>query len=394
MRSRSTRRFSSALALLVSLAIGGACRSVDPKVWNLEQLHDESGRHRYTGALEGDFEYFLRHEFTRLFSGVGFSTSFAQKSASEIEDPSTECLDVLLELEDLVSSDPRTFALQVVWFARLCVEDPARLSRERSVYALGRLGRALEVGMPVKVPANPPAAGAPAGGAALSSLVAAAKPWTDGSATKGASELDLAAAAQVVQGLVLDLDGARRALDVVAELFDKLPSRATEPIVELARDLERRCVREALAAALIDKDPWVRAAAVEGAVECGGPRVLDSILAQIERDVNVEPAPEVLIRVMRVVRTRGLGPDEGDVRRERWTRSIYRLMNLHPDPAVRIAAMEALGKVAGAGFASLREEDWQAWWQTRPSSHSTPESGTSTPGASTPGASTRSGAAP
>lgn len=380
--------------MLVPLWIGGACRSVDPKVWNLEQLHDEDGRHRYAGALEGDFEYFMRHEFTRLFSGVGLSTSFAEKSASEIEDPSTECLDVLLELEDLASSDPRTFALQVMWFARLAVEDPARLSRERAVYALGRFGRTLEVGMPVKVPAQPPPAGAPAIGAALTSLVAAAKPWTDGSATNGANEVDLAAAAQVVQGLVLDLDGARRALGVVAEIIDKLPSRATKPIVELARDLERRCVREALAAALIDKDPWVRAAAVEGAVECGGPRVLDSILAQIERDVNVEPAPEVLIRVMRVVRTRGLGPDEGDVRRERWTRSIYRLMNLHPDPAVRIAAMEALGKVSDAGFASLREEDWQAWWQKRPTTTPPPESGSSTPRSSSEGKSTRSGAAP
>lgn len=352
----SHRRVLATLTLLAPLA---ACRAIDSKVWNLKQLHDETSHHRYSGALEGDTEYFLRHEVTRLFTGVGISMRFAEKSPSEIEDPSAECLDVLLDLQNVSNVDARTRALQVEWFARLAVEDPSRLSRERCAYALGNAGRAIEAGMPGKLSAKAPVAGAPAVGAALTSLIAAAKPWTDGSATS-ASELDLVAACDVVRGLVLDLDGARRALDLTAELLDKLPRRATKPIEELARDLERMCVRQALATALVDTDPWVRAAAVQGSVECGGPRVLDAILAQLER----EPAPEVLIRVMWIVRTRGLGAEESDARRRHWTRSIYALMSTHPDPSVRVAAMAALGKISGAQLASLREEDWQDWWRT------------------------------
>jgi len=178
--------------------------------------------------------------------------------------------------------------------------------------------------------------------------------------------LDLESACQVIQDLALDLDGARRMLhasvDVAATLgFD---AQETIPVANLVLELERRCVRFGLAAALKDQDPLVRGAGVEASVECVGPEVLDPVLAQLAG----EPSSEVVLRVLGLVRRHGLpaNPPAGvtaspeALRRARWT-ALYRLLE-RPESSVRVAAMLALDQVTGANLKSLREEDWQGWW--------------------------------
>lgn len=357
-----------ALALFACAALG-SCRIARSNDWNLKELHDDESRHRYSAALEGDFEYFLRHDLTSMLSATG--ARLAEKSPSPVDDPGSECLDNLLDLAQFDGSDARTSALQVEWFARLAVEDPWKLSRERATYGLGKAGKRLAAGLPVKLPDDPPAAGAPEVSAALSALGEAAKAlYSDSSSARSTARLDLEAACELVRGLTLDVAGARRALRVTSELAGArgLRSDDAKALLDLSLDLQQRCVRQALAAALIDREPWVRAAAVQASVDCAGLGALDPMLSQLRR----EPAPEVVIRVMHIVRDRGLpdvpaelGPEAAARIRNAWLGSIYSLLLERPEGPVRVAAMQALSKVSGAGITSLREEDWQSWWLAR-----------------------------
>jgi hypothetical protein len=135
-------------------------------------------------------------------------------------------------------------------------------------------------------------------------------------------------------------------------------------VKKLCEELERRCVRFALAAALRDQDPLVRGAAVEASVACVGTEVFDPILHQLAN----EPSPEVVLRVLGLVRRYGLPskpPPESGVtqviaQRARFG-AIYHLLE-RPEGSVRVAAMIALERVTNANLRSLREEDWQAWW--------------------------------
>jgi hypothetical protein len=146
-------------------------------------------------------------------------------------------------------------------------------------------------------------------------------------------------------------------------------------LLELAEELQRRCVRLALAAALLDRDPRVRAVAVEAAVASAGLSVLQGILAQLDR----ESAPEVLLRVLELVRRRGLPPTlpenlpasapgtppiTPEMVREAQLRALIELLD-RPETSVRVGAMRALAVVADANISSLREEDWQSWWLSR-----------------------------
>jgi hypothetical protein len=135
----------------------------------------------------------------------------------------------------------------------------------------------------------------------------------------------------------------------------------------LSEELQRRCVRQALAKALVDTEPRVRAAAVEASVASAGTKVLDEFLLQLDR----EASPEVLLRIVDLVRANGLpeGVPEGSqlTPEEARERRLQKLMELlvRPESSVRVGAMRALGSVSQAGFSSLREEDWQAWWLAR-----------------------------
>jgi hypothetical protein len=342
----------------------------------LNQLHDEATHHRYTGALESDLEYFFRHEVAGAFVANG--ASYAEKSAVAVPDPATTCLENLIALEDYGQDNPRVAGLQIEWASRLAASDPWRLTRERATAILGHAGKSISAGVPAALPEGSIASGPDAVSEALAGLLRASRPVLDhGSRLTDSERLDLDSACQVVRGLTLDLDGARRLLHASVDLTAAVGrgKKAGAPLADLALELEKRCVRFGLAAALKDSEPIVRAAAVEASVRCAGQAVLDPILLQLQR----EPAPEVILRVMDLVREFGLpetpiatsvvDPNAAatlTVEQSRKARlsAIYDLLD-RPEGSVRVSAMRTLGKVSGSGLHSLREEDWQAWWATQ-----------------------------
>lgn len=369
---RDPRALAAALAIPLA-----ACKVADSRAWNLNEIHDESTHHRYTGRIEGDVEYFFRHEVAGSLAVGG--ASFEDKTPVAIPDPATTCLDNLIALEEYGDQNPRTFGLQIEWAARLAAADPWRLTRERATYMLGRAGQKLSAGIPTGLPEGSHASGPDAVGEALAGLLRASRPALDHASRMTATEkLDLDSACQVVSGMTLDLDGARRLLhasvDLVAAIGAGKPAAA--PIADLALELERRCIRFALTDALKDSDPFVRAAGVDAAVRCAGAGILDPILLQLDN----EPAQEVIVRVLDLVREVGLpdGPLHGNIsggaqftpEQAKMARlgSIYKVVG-RPEGWVRVSAMRTLGAVSGAGFHSLREEDWQAWWAAYTESH-------------------------
>lgn len=367
MRPSST---SIAAGLLATLAAGplGGCHVVEAKAWNLNEIHDEATRHRYTGAIEGDVEYFFRHVVAGSLA-VGGAT-FKQKDPAAIEDPAQACLENLVELEEFNDADIGVAAIQVEWFARLAVLDPWILSRERAVLGLARAAKRQSAGIPTALGKDAQPAGPQAASEALAGLVRAARPVLERGARASASErLDLDAACRVVTDLVLDLDGARRLLRATAELADSVGDRndAGQPLLRLSEDLQRRCIRQALAKALVDAEPRVRAAAVEASVASAGTNVLDEFLLQLDR----ESSPEVLLRIVDLVRQHGLpkGVPPGskvtaEVARDLRLKALMDLL-VRPETSVRVGAMRALAHVSQDGPTSLREEDWQAWWLAR-----------------------------
>jgi hypothetical protein len=128
-------------------------------------------------------------------------------------------------------------------------------------------------------------------------------------------------------------------------------------------------VKRALAHAIDDPDPSVRAAAFSSAAACGGRQAIDTILYdRLKKDA----APESTIAILDVVSANGLSdaiaakPGSDRHSRDEWLAAIYQQL-LRPEGEVRVRAMEALSRLSGSGIQSLREEDWQAWWQERQS---------------------------
>lgn len=395
-RPQSSRAsaFRAAGPLLAALVLAlASCKSLASKAWNLGQLHDDGRRHRYHGALESDIEYIVRHDVTRL---LGTRTArIAEKEASAIANPSQRCLENLVDLQRIAPKDLRGEALQTYWFALLATKDPSRLSRERAALALGPLGRRVEAGVPVPLPSGQAPAKPEEVAGAAAALVRAVRhaldPRAIGPETPGASSTppqSVDDACTALEALVLDVEGGARALDAAAQLWtvNGLRPEPRQRLRRTVRDVEGRLVRQALAAALLDKDPLVRAAAVEGAVACAGRDVLDNMLARLDR----EPAPEVIVRVLALVRREGLPDPPADLepaRRTRWREqqleAIYGVLVSRAEAELHVGAMLALSEVSGAGFASLREEDWQAWIRARRAS---PPAGSGNSGSARAGA--------
>jgi hypothetical protein len=358
-------RSVASAVLAACAALLPACHVPEAKVWNLEQLHDPtSSRHRYTAALEGDTGFFFRHKVLGMFSGAG--VSLAGKDADTVEDPAGECLKNLVALEEEVRSSGRTDPTWVEWFARLAVEDAAQLTRERAVLALTLVGSKLPVGLPAKLGADQTAAGPAELGPAIEALVRSARLALE--RKKGAEEA-LAKACAGVRALEIDLAAGRRALRAAAELerpFAQTDARA-EPLRGLIAHLEAVCVRRALGGAVEDPAPIVRAAALHAVAGCAGVRGMDTVLYDRLRK---ESATEPLLAILEELAARGVpaaGPDLAKPAhaRDDWLTSVYTLAVQHPESEVRVRAMQTLQRISGAGIASLREEDWQAWWLAR-----------------------------
>ncbi|MBL8859491.1 MAG: hypothetical protein JNL28_13360 [Planctomycetes bacterium] len=338
-----------------------ACRVTEAKIYNLEQLHDENSHHRYRAALEGDWEYVLRHKLLSVFKLAGANLN--EKSPSKVEAPADECLANLIALEEADPRDPFIAGRQVEWFARLSVEDPWSLSRERAVTGLAQAGERLAAGLPRalggdQVPATPEILAEH-----LTRVVKAMRAVIERQGTRA----ELLRACDDVRELDLDLAGARRALRVACELVKAAGTRDPdlEPLAAWNADLQRVCITRALALAIDDKEPRVRAAALASSARIGGRAAVDTVL--FDRLMR-ESEPVVTIAIVDTLAR--LGPEAledkpGGKSRGDWLRALYTLVERSRDSEVRVHAMLALGRLSGSGLSSLREEDWQSWWYAR-----------------------------
>ncbi len=369
-RARITRRapalFAPACAAAI-LIVG--CASPEPKVSNLDQLHDGDTRHRYQAALQSDIGWFVRRDLLGIFQGAGAQYA-AEQGADVIEDPAGECLVNLIELEERALALEGVDARHVEWFARIAVEDRSRLSRERAVIALGRLGQRLSAGLPARLGADQKPAGPVELAPVLEELVRAVRVLVEaGAEKKSASEGALAQQVAAVRALELDLAAGRRALRAASELQRLLATAdlSTRELDELVVHLESLLVRRALATAIEDADEIVRAAAVHGIAASGGARAIDVVLFdRLRKEKEARPIRAIL----EVVTAFGLpDPAASGVEivhsREEWIASIHGIAIQPPDGELRVRAMRTLQTVVAPELVSLREEDWQDWWLAR-----------------------------
>lgn len=382
-RSPLARRTARTPLATVVLALAGltGCNVAAAKDWNLDELHDEDGRHRFTAALMGDFEYLLRTGFVFLGTRVG-EDDRRLKEPEAVDDPLEECLTNLVELTDFDPDDPTVAAWQVEWAARLATRDPWKLSRERAALELGRAGRRLGLTGLGEPPSDEEPVGPTELREILRSLLRAAEPALAGGGSSDESvALDVSAACEVLRQRRLDLDGALRSLRTVTVILDGRERRpGLAPVRELSMELQHRCVRLALSQALRDEAAVVRAAAVDGSLRAVGPRVFPALLGAVDPREDAI----VLVRLMDWVARYGLPQpppevpaDEGARARDRWMLSIWALTG-HPEDRVRTAALRALGRADPTGPDSLRSEDWLAWHaalveRARPAGPSIPE---------------------
>ena len=201
---------------------------------------------------------------------------------------------------------------------------------------------------------------------------------------------DFEAACALLGRLEYDIEGGRRLLRVIAA-FGQLPRlRAHDmaPLLELSEMVQRRVVALALIRGRYDHDGQVRAAAFRANHAAHGDAFLHEVLLalitprsrddegnllvtqlfQLVPELGDQPEPYEV--VFDLVREHGL-PDAGAGTTS--SAIAARMSQLHalmqvthdfsafPDH-VRALAMATLGDVSGAGFRSLREEEWARWW--------------------------------
>jgi len=207
---------------------------------------------------------------------------------------------------------------------------------------------------------------------ALGSLVAAVRPLLGKGEWDATAEVELAAALELVRGLNLDLDGARRALDVSCGLAARVGWEGRgSGIAGLVADLERTCTSRAIAHGLADTAPRTQAAAIDASEHVAGHAVLAGLLLQAAAQSGTPPL--VMGRILERLRTGGLvreSPEPGAPPPaqlvEAQLKSLYRISVDRDQPdELRVAAMRVLSAVSGSGIHSLREEDWQDWWDLR-----------------------------
>ena len=379
-RESPARSFVSKFGLLVLLALP-ACNSIDAKVYNLDQLHHDDGRISYSAALMSDGEFLLRRAFSAS-APLGKSFEFPDRDEEFVSDPSGACLELLLDLESFSSRDLYNLALLTEIYAWLAVGDPYILSRERCVLALGQIGRSLGVARPLSAPAEEEQPTAEELGDKLADLIAAfaaqmgqansvdsvTAPGSEPSnETQATAAPELEAACQALAQLDYGITAGRRILRTGAVLIDSAPRNAKEfePLRDLVRDVAQRMTAIALGEASNDEKGIVRAAAIHAWVECTGNRVGELLVAAL-RDQD----PLVMHQLMREITKHGLPQSEHSMDAEelrQWKRNwISNLVTVSRTPLngeVSIAACQALHRVTGAGFESLRTEDWVDWWE-------------------------------
>jgi hypothetical protein len=365
----SALRGAAPLALALVLPGCMFVKSPGAKDWNLSQLHRSSGSYHYTAELVGDFEFVMRSGTANLplKSAVKRPLGGDKKP---VPNPAAATLENLLALAAFDDEDERTIGLQVMWFARLAVQDPSILARERCVLELARFGRRLPIDVPEPLPPEAMPLGPDALGEELALLVREYRRLLEVGGTDRERQDDLDRVCRRIEASVFDLDGGRRILFAVNHLLNGLGARAPArpPLERLSRAAQKVCIELALAEALGDPAPLVRAAALRSSVEAVGTGVLAPILLQLDREQSIE----VQAAVMVLVAERGL-PDvpasldeaAAERLRERWLEVIYERAVGQPDGHLQLQAMQALAKVLPPGAGSLRDEDWEQYWLAR-----------------------------
>ncbi len=161
-------------------------------------------------------------------------------------------------------------------------------------------------------------------------------------------------------------------------------------MLSLSHSVQRRVVALALRRGRYDPDGRARAAAFRANYAAYGNAFLHEAVmallpARISRDGKVSVtaqysllpellpgqvvSPEPFLAVFELLRAGGLPGTPGTPAEaiDRRLSQLHALMQVvhdftaYPD-RVRATAMATLGDVSGAGFQSMREEDWEGWW--------------------------------
>ncbi|MEO6709075.1 MAG: hypothetical protein ABI054_13865 [Planctomycetota bacterium] len=357
------------LLLALALCFAPACRIAEAQAHNLRELHEESGRHKRVADLTTGLEYTFNQVLGAFVPGG--AAKLAASKPVKIEDPLEKCVDNLIELSRIEPREESTAALQVEHFARYAVNDPWQISRQICARALGAAGARLERARFPPAAVSGPVATPEAVRDALAPLIRAVAPQARQplESLAAAPASDLEGACRGMAELNYDLDGLLRALPASVFLLQHhaVDLNSRRLLLDLVRNLERRTVQIALDHALADSSPDVRAAALRGLVHANGP----AYLAKHFPLLGTEPEREVQLAMLSMIRALGLpGAKSADAagaqsEREGELALLYKVATVHPDEGVRVSAMATLGAVSGAGFQSLREEDWELWWYAR-----------------------------
>jgi len=356
-------------APLLALALCAGCHLPEATVYNLREVREPDGSPRRVGAPLSSLEFAFR------FSVMPFlpqNDGVVDPEDEVIDDPDGLALEHLLDLYAFDRDDAWVLGLQVEIATWLAIDDSYRLARERSVLALGPIGRALGLPEPIQLPAGYDAATADDLVGPLGDLIRDVRELIQQGRDPGES---LVATCEGIAEMPLDRDGARRVASVANSLLKQAGHDAPElePLRVLFRTTASRAVAIALASALEDPDPIVRAAAFEATFRACGDR-----LVGLRRQGLDDASPEVLIAVMHGLSRRGLfvPPDVPPADAEQ-LRLIFlgRLVELTRDlrGSVSSAACDALARLtrdeAGPDGAApeptLRWEEWNRWWEGR-----------------------------
>lgn len=386
VKQAASRLTAVLLGATLSSLLATSCSTVDrvlaldffdlpeTRVANLEALHNSTGGHRYTARMVGDMGYALgRQNWTIAGLQIGQRRSGAARSKEEtIENPSELCLELLGELLDFDSSDnPRLACVQVAWCARLAVEDPSVLTRERAVLGMGPLGAQVGFDRLLRLEPETPRAGPEEVAGLLSRLLGSVRAQREGTILlSGEGARSFEDAIGEVRDTTYDVDGARRVLVAVGALLQGVDEESVEHarLVDLAAELQRRTIGLTLGLTRSDESPFVRAATARAATAAGG----ELLLARFMHTLTVERDPIAVRLFLELLAERGLPgrpaeitEEEFPALREEWLGAVVGHALDDPESMVRVKAMQALSAAVDDGPNTLREEDWERWWFAR-----------------------------
>jgi hypothetical protein len=366
-------------AALLSLGLFGSCQVPRANLANLHEAHTPSGQISYHGDIRNDLEYYLARAFKGLLeTGIAGSIQFGSDDGqsagpSLIEDPLLECMENLLDLAGMDSSDPVTAGIQIEAFGWLAIDDHYHLGRERAVIELGRHARRLGIAGISERPLEPATASdlspllAKLAKASLGSLPDSLAPLSDADSlgtpgTMTSADGEMNASISALKELALDRNGGLRVLAVCNVLLERDQDNAAsaDAILLLQREMQILVVGQALATSMGDSSPLVRVASFNALanLEQGAPEGLLEVFV-------TDPEPTVMSAGLKWISANGLPPraDQSPASiQEEWIAFLVALC-AGSDGLVTSNACLALGSISEAGFNSMRPEDWTSWWR-------------------------------